>query len=59
MSPRGELFGTALLDKVLAASCHHTSSQDVVTDIMAAVDRYTQASTPTDDRTLVIALVDE
>ena len=54
-SPAGELFGVDRLDAVVAECTGE--AQELVSMILSAVDRFTEARPPTDDRTLLAATV--
>lgn len=54
--PAGKLFGLRRLDYLLSESCH-LSATEVVTNIVRAVDAFSNYASADDDRTLVVATV--
>lgn len=56
-APDNRLFGVDELDRLLSGACH-LEPQGTVDAIVAAVNRFTHGAAASDDRTMVVALVD-
>jgi sigma-B regulation protein RsbU (phosphoserine phosphatase) len=55
-NPAGELFGAKRLDHLLESGCGE-HPQEIVTNIMASVEGFSEGATATDDRTVIVANV--
>ena len=55
MDARGTQFGTTRLDEILSR-CHLRTAA-IITDVIEAVDKFTESEPPMDDRTLIVARV--
>ena len=55
MDARGVQFGTDRLDEILSR-CHLRTAA-IITDVIEAVDKFTESLPPMDDRTLIVARV--
>jgi sigma-B regulation protein RsbU (phosphoserine phosphatase) len=54
-NPEGKLFGVERLDEVL--KCTRGDAEEIVQEVLAAVERFTAGAPPGDDRTLLVARV--
>jgi sigma-B regulation protein RsbU (phosphoserine phosphatase) len=55
MDPRGAQFGPDRLDQILSRC--HLRTDAIITDVIEAVEQFTESQPPMDDRTLIVARV--